>query len=138
MTEDEQKRNLDYIRGQLDAVTETLDNIISLLPIPALRALQTSFKRSVEQICEKRDADPVHIDWDRHERSHHPKDAPPPITLHAAGYTSFAEPWANALGDKIAEKEEYDNSFSVLAATQEAVKQDAEWQAYLRLPPEER
>ncbi|MDA5633399.1 MULTISPECIES: hypothetical protein [Rhizobium/Agrobacterium group] len=135
MTEDEMRNDPDYLRGRIDLLEAMIDNLIYLLPLPALRSLETSFKRSSEDIQRRRDADPGHIDWDMWERSHHPKERPPAVTLHAKGYLSYIESWRPALEELISVRDE--EKFSVLAATPEAIKQDADWQEYLNLPPED-
>lgn len=131
MTEEERENDPAYLRGRIDALQATLDAIISLLPIPALRAIGHQLKFDIEHVRTKRDSDPAHIDWDIWERSHHPKDRPPPVTLRAAAFLDYAEPVMESAETRIDEKEQEDG-YSVLAATPEAVAQDADWQRILR------
>ncbi len=131
MTEEEMENDPAHLRGRIDALQATLNAIIGMLPIPALRSLGHQLKYDSDHVRKTRDADPAHIDWDMWERSHHPKDRPPPVTIHAAAFLDYAEYLAEEMSSRIDQKEQEDG-YSVLAATPEAIDQDADWQRIMR------
>ncbi|MFC3163087.1 hypothetical protein [Ciceribacter thiooxidans] len=125
MTEEEMENDPAYLRGRIDALQVTLDAVISLLPIPALHAIGYHLAHEAGSAERARDSDPAHIDWDMWERSHHPKDRPPPVTIQANTFLDHVEPLIELMESRIEDKE-MDDGYSVLAATPKAIAQYAE------------
>lgn len=125
MTEDEQLRSPAYLQGRIDALETMVESLVRALPPLGLRFIRSSLRHPVKHITEQRDQDPAHIDWDRHQRSHFPLDAPPPITLRARGFLDYAQPTIEWLDGEIFERAEGD-PYSILAATPEAHRRETE------------
>lgn len=131
MTEEERNMDPAYLRGRIDGLEAIVSSLVYMLPIPALRSLEHHLKHDLAHVITRRDADPEHVDWDMRDRSHFRPDRRPPVTLHADGFLATTEELAETLQERIFEQEQQDG-YSVLAATPEAITQDAEQQTWRR------
>lgn len=125
MTEDERNNDLDYLRGRIDALEEVISIIVDMLPSRALRSVEHQLSITTKHIEKNRDDHPTHIEWDKWERSHFPKEKPPAVTLHASGFLDAAEPIMHAIPDMQYNHEE-GTTFPLLAPSHQANQADEE------------